>query len=283
LCAGRQVAAADARSVRRQREHPVNRYPVLEEYWRIQRERRAPAQAARRADPRAYYRRLRATLESAYETIAADLKPQGFRLNRHRGWLSRRSDGIIHRIAFTTSGENIPEVFTALYVHFWVIFPPIAEWRQAADRAHWEYLSSRHLDSWEPDKASIEHDIGPLSQREAELADIVARIRRDGLPYFEGFRDRSAILRAADAWPRGGFASYEIGPAIEYALFVDERQIAQALVNRFFERRPDLLSAYHDFTSGKRIHPSNSGPDVFAHDIAELVRAHGLEHPAAAV
>ena len=211
------------------------------------------------------------------------MEPHGFRLNRRRRWLSRLSDGIIHRIAFTTSGENIPEVFTALYVHFWVIFPPIAKWRRAADRAYSEYLSIRHLDSWEPDKASIEHDIGPPSQREAELADIVARIRHHGLPYFEEFRDRKATLRTAHTWPTGGFAAYEVGSAIEYALFVDKPQIAQALVSRFFERRPDLLPAYQEFISGKRIHPSTSGPDIFAHDIAELVKAHGLEDPSAAV
>jgi hypothetical protein len=257
----------------------VNRYPVLEEYWQLQLERRPPAEAARRADPKGYYRRLRSLLGSAHGTLAAQLKTEGFRLNRRRRWLSRRSDGLIHRIAFTTSGENIPDVFTALYVHFWVMFPPIADWRHAADRAHSEYLSIRHLDSFEPDRASIEHDIGPPSQREAELGDILARIKRHGLPYFDQFRDRQATLHSALAWPKGAFAWHEISAAIEFALFVDERGLAQMLVTRFFEVQPSLLSAYHDFATGRRIHPSSSGPDIFAHDIAELVRSHGLKHP----
>jgi hypothetical protein len=261
----------------------VNRYPVLEEYWQLQQERRPSAEAARWADPRGYRRRLRSILGSAHEALAAELKALGFRLNRHRSWLSRRSDGLIHRIAFTTSDANIPDVFTALYVHFWVIFPRIADWRGAAGRAHSEYLSIRHLNSWEPDQASIEHDVGPPDQREAELANVLDRIRVHGLPYFDQFRDRRTTLNSAHAWPRGGFAGYEIRQAIEFALFVDEREIAQALVNRFFEVRQDLLSAYHDFATRKRIHPSASGPEVFAHDIAELVKAHGLEHPTAAV
>jgi len=222
-------------------------------------------------------------LGSAHETLAAQLAPERFRLNRRRHWLSRRSDGLTHRIAFTTSGENIPDVFTALYVHFWVIYPPIADWRHAAGRAHWEYLSIRHLNSFEPDEASIEHDIGPPSQREAELGDILARMRRNGLPYFEQFRDRQATLQSALAWPDGGFAWHEISAAVEFALFVNERGIAQTLVGRFFETYPSLSLAYREFATGERIHPSSSGPDVFAHDLAELVRSHGLEHPKAAV
>jgi hypothetical protein len=165
----------------------------------------------------------------------------------------------------------------------WVIFPPIADWRRAAGRAHSEYLSIRHLNSWEPDQASIEHDIGPPDQRKTELADVLDRIRTHGLPYFDQFRDRRATLDSAHAWPKGGFAWYEIGQAMEFALFVDEREVAQSLVTRFFEGRQDLLSAYHDFATRKRIYPSASGPDLFAHDIAELVAAHGLEHPTAAV
>lgn len=261
----------------------MNRYPILEEYWQIQRDRRPAAETARSADPEGYDRRLGLTLGSAHEALATELKPQGFRFNQHRRWLSRASDGLIHRIAFTTSGENIPDVFIALYVNFWVICPAIAKWRRALGGAYWTYVSIRHLDSFEPDQASLEHDIGPPAQREAELADVLARIRRDGLPYFDLFRNRQTALESALAWPKGGFAWYEIGSAIEVALFAGERQLAQMLVSRFFETSPQLLPAYHQFASGERVHPSADGPDVFAHDIAELVRSHALQHPEAAV
>jgi hypothetical protein len=260
----------------------MNEHRVLEDFWHLQEVRRAAAAQARASAEGRSVEPVRRVLASAYGYIAAELANEGFHPNRTGKYLYRRSDGISHRIVFTTSDANIPDQFIALYILFHVCAHRLAVWRAEHAEARTDVISHRSLADFEPGVVTVEYDLGPRTTRQAELQDALSRIRRHGLPYFGSLFHKQAVLASAEAWPSAGFATYEIRSATEFALFLGRPDIAQSLVERFFERHPELRPAYNEFASGRRLVPSAGGPDRFAWDLARVVARHGLNHPSSA-
>jgi hypothetical protein len=258
---------------------PMLRHYNLEDFWRLQRERMAPAEAAEEADPLGYATKIEAVLTGAHRAIADTLTLDGFELDERKEWLSREIDGLIHRIAFTTSASNIPDVFTALYVHYWVLCPAMLQWPKKAGELRSEYLAIRHLDSFEHPRCSLEHDLGPPATRQAEIDDIIQRIKTRSLPFFAAFADRSTALASAGLWPERGFAVWEVGAAMDWAIFMGDPATAQSIANRFLQLYPDLANPYRDFILQDRVYALAEGPALFAQEVAQRVRTHGLVHP----
>src|SRR6266542_3439002 len=203
----------------------MNEHRVLEDFWRLQEVRRAAAAQARPSAAAGNVEPVRRVLASAQGYFAEGLANEGFHYNRTGKYLYRRSDGISHRIVFTTSDANGPDQFVALYILFHVRAHRLAVWRTKHAEARTDVISHRSLADFEPGVVTVEYDLGPRTTRQAELQDALARIRRHGLPYFRSLFDKQAVLASAEAWPSAGFATYEIRAATEFALF---------------QRRPDI-------------------------------------------
>ncbi|HET6778915.1 MAG TPA: hypothetical protein VFH26_08490, partial [Gemmatimonadales bacterium] len=139
---------------------------ALEEFWRLQEVRRVAAAESRRTGLSAGAEPVRHVLDAAHLHLASHLAHEGFHYSRTGKYLYRRSDGISHRIAFTTSDANIPDKFIALYIHFHVRCPKFAGWRAEHGGVHTDLISHRWLADFEPGVIAVEHELGPRSTRD---------------------------------------------------------------------------------------------------------------------
>jgi hypothetical protein len=260
----------------------MNQHTDLQEFWRLQDLRRAAATKAGQTVGSHTNERVRAVLTAAHLYLADHLKVDGFHYRKRGKYLYRRSDGITHRIIFQTSDANVPDQFIALYILFHVVSPEFASWRHQHGELHSDLISHRSLADFESGVITIEYDLGPQTTRQSELADALRRIQDHGLGYFATLSDKRTALASAQAWPGLGFARHEVSAAVEFALFQGRRDIAELVAERFFTLYPHLITHYKDFASGRRVHPSPDGPDIFAWDLAQIAARHGLSHPPSA-
>jgi hypothetical protein len=154
--------------------------------------RRATAKA--RFLPRGNAVPPRILLEAACEPLAGRLATHGFRFSRSRLEFKRKTDGIVQAIKLKGSGENLAGHRASCIVEVSVLAPSYAQWTATQGLDDSEYLWSNQLGYLAGGREYIRWDFAPEATRDAEAADLTARIMAIAVPTLDAWRTRASIV-----------------------------------------------------------------------------------------
>ena len=181
--------------------------------------------------------------QDACAAIGRALAADGFRYAKRGPHLTRKAGDFTYRISFQSSAHNVRGEYVAVWIHANVLSKAIKAWRRRFEpQSSWDFVAGGQIGNLEPEPGWSEWNVADPKGRPAVIEDAVTGIRSTVLPFFARFADRSSALNTLDQWPVPGLA---IVPSIELALSYGDRVRAQALLERFFVRYPDLLAEYH--------------------------------------
>ena len=136
----------------------------------------------------------RKVLESACGLLAERLGRLGFRFSRSRLEFKRNSDGIVQVIGLKGNADNLAGCRAACIVEVSVRSPAYATWTKAHGFDTSEYLWSNQLGYLNGGGEYIRWDFAPEAAREAEMADITARIMAVAIPTLDAWSTRALIV-----------------------------------------------------------------------------------------
>ena len=104
------------------------------------------------------------------------------------------------------------------------------------------------------------------------LADAVAFIQSDVLPYFDQFRDVKMLIHELS---NRIIPAFDPRPSVEFALCFGDLESGQRVLDHYLKERSDLLGAVAEVENKGLKHPA-TGPGSFAEQVVFMRRAYQL-------
>ncbi len=129
--------------------------------------------------------------------IADALAPDGFTYAKSSQWLTRKRGEFAFRISFQSSHHNIAGELVALWIHAVVSSPTLKKWAKAhpnLSMERWDRVAGGQIGNLAPRHSWMEWNLASPVDRDRQIADAIATIRRIALPYFALFEDVPSLV-----------------------------------------------------------------------------------------
>jgi hypothetical protein len=242
------------------------------------------AQTARRKAEAAAYRNAgkpegaedsRAVYLSACSAIASNFESLGFRYAKSGPHFSRLEEPFAYRVSFQSSHNNIPGRHVRLWMHATVQSKMLQAWRRSRLPPNFvnDFVAGGMVHRLRMKHAMVEWELADPATRPSVIADAVAFLQSDVLPYFAQFRDPKALIRDLS---QREIPAFDLRPSVEFAICFGDIESGQRVLERFLTDRPDLSSAIAQVEEHGLKHPA-LGPSNFAEQVVFLRRTYQLE------
>jgi hypothetical protein len=124
--------------------------------------------------------------------IADALAADGFTYAQSSQTLTRKSGDLVFRISFSSSHHNIAGELVALEIYAVVASPKMKRWGKSHPNLtmkRWDRIAGGQIGNLAPRHSWMEWNLASPGDRERQIADVVATIRRIASPYFTLFED----------------------------------------------------------------------------------------------
>lgn len=242
------------------------------------------AETARRKTEAAAFRRTgkpdgvedsRAVYLAACEEIAGNLESLGFRYAKSGPHSSRSEGPFKFKISFQSSHNNIPGRHVRLWMHATVQSKKLQAWREShlpTKRAN-DYVAGGMVHRLRMEHAMVEWELADPSTRPSTIADALAFLHSDVLPYFAQFKDPRALIE--DLAVRE-IPAFDLRPSVEFAICFGDKDAGRRVLDRFLDERRDLTEAIAEVTRTGLKYPA-TGPSNFAEQVVFLRETYQLE------
>ena len=201
-------------------------------------------------------------------SIADALAADGFAYAKSSQRLTRKGRDFTFRISFQSSHQNVPGELVALWIHAVVYSPTLKKWRGRHPHVggSWDRVAGGQIGNLVSPHSWMEWNLGPLADRERQIADAVATIRRIAFPYFARFEDVPGLAArlATEAIP-----SFDPDDALDFLMCFatpsDAARAARGVLRRFPEARQEYPAALARFRDeGLPAHELTGYADILA-------------------
>ena len=129
--------------------------------------------------------------------IADALAPDGFTYAKSSQAMTRKRGDFAFRISFQSSHHNIAGELVALWIHAVVSSPTLKKWAKAHPNLsmdRWDRVAGGQIGNLAPRHSWMEWNLASPVDRDRQIADAIATIRRLALPYFALFEDVPSLV-----------------------------------------------------------------------------------------
>jgi len=205
---------------------------------------------------------------AACEAIASNFKSFGFRYAKSGPHFSRTDGPFAYKVSFQSSHNNIPGRHVRLWMHATVLSKKLQTWRAANLPPNLvnDFVAGGMVHLLRMPCAMVEWELADPNIRPSVIADAVAFIQSDVLPYFAQFNDPDALI---DNLSRREIPAFDLRPSVEFAICFGDKESGQRVLKRFLISRPDLSRAIAEVEITGLKHPS-LGPRNFAEQVIFL-------------
>ncbi|HVX88547.1 MAG TPA: hypothetical protein VG940_06435 [Gemmatimonadales bacterium] len=211
---------------------------------------------------------------AATAELARELEGEGFRYTRSQNLLHRASAEFGHRIAFQSSHDNKRGRRVALWIHATVRSDLVTTWKASQGiPGDAGFFAGGQIGNLVEPPRWFDWDLASVATRDALVQDALQAIRDVALPFFARFSSKASALETLGSCPILGV---EPEQAIELALALDRKDLADQVLGRFFKQRPELLPEFLRFVEDPTSRPKFANS---ASRLAVIAAAHELENP----
>jgi hypothetical protein len=179
-------------------------------------------------------------------SIADALAADGFTYAKSSQTATRKGRDFTFRISFQSSHHNIRGELVALWIHAVIYSPTLKKWRGRHPHVggSWDRVAGGQIGNLVSPHSWMEWNLGPPADRERQIADAVATIRRIALPYFTRFEDVPGLVArlATEAVP-----SFDLDDTLDFLMCfgdpADAARAARGVLRRFPEARQEYPAA----------------------------------------
>ena len=182
---------------------------------------------------------MRQALASLHEGLA----PLGFKAAPSQLTLSRRLGELTQVIGLRPDSSNLSGASVLASVHVQVKSASHKRWTASeGTRYAREHLWARQLGDLGEPRGFLQWQLVDPATRDAELADMLDRVRALALPALDAWRDKAAIAEALSRDTEQGRADW----LVETALWAGHREIAQRLLHAMLSAKTNLRLTYRE-------------------------------------
>ena len=214
---------------------------------------------------------------AACAAIAQSLVADGFHYAKSKQALDRAIGGLIHRVSFQSSRNNIAGQSVVLWMHANVRCKELATWRsrQSSPLRNDDWIAGGMVHNLTREHAMIEWQLADPASRSATIANAQEFVRTVVLGYFGHFEDPQ---RTVAELLRAPIDAFSIGDQIEFVLCFAGPQEANQVLQRFVDLRSDLRTQMRRAIErvGREGLPEYP-PSAYADVVAWISKAYGLK------
>lgn len=181
----------------------------------------------------------RQVFQTACAQLGAALEDYGFRYAKSGPHATRHVDQFSHKIYFSSSHYNVRGEHVALELAAGVFSRALKQWRNKQTKPYrkGDRVAGGAIHLLGTEFAYLRWDLADPDSRQETVDDALSAIHSIVLPYFDLFVDPAETARSSSekAIPEFGLAD-----SVEFALCFGSREQALAILERFFDARPDL-------------------------------------------
>lgn len=217
----------------------------------------------------------REVFRAACTEVGSALQPLGFKYSKSAQHCVRKAGVFSHVVSFQSSHNNVSGQHVRLWMHAVVRSKTLKQWRigRLPENLVNDYVAGGMVHRLSGVHAMVEWELADPRSRTATVADVVAFVESDVLPYFERFSDPEGII---EQLATSEISAFDLRPSIEFALCFGDKTKGQAVLDRFLRDRPDLLGKIAE-AERQGLPTSPYGPGNFAETVAFARRSFGLQ------
>jgi hypothetical protein len=202
--------------------------------------------------------------------IADAFAPDGFTYAKSSQTMTRKRGDFAFRIAFQSSHHNIAGELVALWIYAVVSSPTLKKWGKTHPNLTmegWDHVAGGQVGNLVPQHSWMEWNLASPGDRDRQIADAIATIRRLALPYFALFEDIPALVArlAVEDIP-----SFKPSSVLDFLMGFgtpsDALRAARGMLRRLPEaqdRYPEALTRFR--SQGLPPHGTGNYSEVLAH------------------
>lgn len=179
--------------------------------------RKAEAAAFRGAGTPTDVEPARDVYRNACAAVAAEFQPLGFRYAKSAQRFSRSSGGFVCTVSFQSSHNNIPGRHVRLWMHATVRSKTLETWRaqRLPPALVNDFVAGGMVHRLRGVHAMVEWELAVPTDRAAVIADAIAFVRSDVLPYFELFDTPSDLIACL---VKHEVPAFDLQPSVEFSM-----------------------------------------------------------------
>lgn len=205
---------------------------------------------------------------SSCEAIASNFASLGFRFAKSGPHFSRVEEPFTYQVSFQSSHNNVPGRHVQLWMHATVKSKKLKAWRESRLSASSvnDFVAGGMVHRLRMEHAMVEWELADPKSRPSVIADAVAFVKSDVLPYFAQFSDIGALI---DNLSHREIPAFDLCPSVEFAICFGDTESGRRVLERFLRDRPDLSDAIAEVERVGFKHPKH-GPSNFAEQVVFL-------------
>jgi hypothetical protein len=180
---------------------------------------------------------------AACHAIAGALEADGYTYAKSGPRLSRKAREFAFHISFQSSHHNIPGELVALWIHANVTSPTLKKWRSGHPclSKGSDFVGGGQIGNLLPQHSWMEWNLALPTEREREIDDAIAAIRRVVFPYFAMFDDIPQLM------PRlvsEDLPSFDVASALDFLMCFGSPTDALQAAKRMLRELPGAKQRY---------------------------------------
>ncbi len=177
------------------------------------------------------------------QSIATALAADGYTYARSGFTLRRKSREFTFQIRFQSSQNNTPGELVLLWIFARVLSPTLKKWRtaHACLRRGSDHVAGGQIGNLVPNHSWMEWNLAIASERNEQIEDAVATIKRVGYPYFAMFDDTERLV---DLLVRESPPSFDPASALDFLMCFASRSKALQAARRMLRELPGAKEKY---------------------------------------
>lgn len=211
---------------------------------------------------------------AACSSISQVLVAHGFRYAKSGPHASSTRGMFAYKVSFQSSHNNIAGRHVRLWMHATVRSKELKAWRgaQSTSTSASDFVAGGMAHLLKNEHAMVEWELADPTTRATEIADAVAFIQSDVLPYFAQFDTPEHVITTLR---QRAIPAFGLQASVEFALCFGEREHASAILDRFVRERSDLAPEISEAEQAGLRNPK-SGPGNYAEQVVFLRRTYQL-------
>lgn len=224
--------------------HTLHKSPRPQtEYWPPE----WPNEPFNNESPRDVYR-------ASCASIALALQPIGFKYLKSKQLCVRDKGDFRYDVHFQSSRHNVAGMHVQLWMHATVSSEAIKEWRsqRLPKELAIPYIAGGMVHRLSDKFALVQWELANPNDREETIQDAITFIQNEVFPYFAQFEDVQSLLTNLT---EREIPAFDLIPAIEFAYVFGTHEQAQAILDQFFRKHPDLHRSISEQVSSIPVEP----------------------------
>ncbi len=180
---------------------------------------------------------------AACQAIATPLGADGYTYAKSGPKLSRKSQDFSFRLSFQSSHHNTPGELVVLWIHANVMSPTLKKWRtgHVCLREGSDFVAGGQIGNLLPRHSWMEWNLALPGDRDQQIADAIATIRRVAYPYFAMFDD---IPRLVARLVVENVPSFDPASALDFLMCFASQSEALRAARRMLRQLPGAEERY---------------------------------------